>query len=232
MLEIVDLELSFPGFSLKADLSIETSQRVAILGPSGAGKSTLLSAIAGFLSPESGGIRLDGTDITTKPPGERGLAMVFQDQNLFPHMTAFENVGLALSPRLRLSSAQIGDVNEALVNVGLQNMGARKPGELSGGQQARVTLARTLLQRASYLLLDEPFAALGPGLRIEMLELIARLCSETAMGLLMVTHDPSDARVLCDQTIVVADGIALPPQSTQHVVDHPNAALAKYLGIS
>lgn len=230
MLELDTIQLAYPGFTLRANFSVPTNARVALLGPSGAGKSTLLSAIAGFVAPAAGRIRLDGTDITMMAPGTRGLAMVFQDQNLFPHMTAFENVGLALSPSLRLSPRQAESIDAALAQVGLQGMGTRKPGELSGGQQARVTLARALLQKARILLLDEPFSALGPGLRHEMLGLVRELCAASGMGLLMVSHDPEDARFLCDQTIVVANGTAMAPQPTTEILENPPEGLADYLG--
>ena len=114
MLDLERLVIGYPGFSLSADLRIDTPSRVALLGPSGAGKSSLLSAIAGFLPPVSGTIRLDGRDITRALPSERGVAIIFQDQNLFPHMTAAQNVGLALSPRLNLSGSDVVRVRSAL----------------------------------------------------------------------------------------------------------------------
>ena len=230
MLELRSLLLAYPGFSLSADLAIGPGSRTAIIGPSGAGKSTLLAAIAGFLTPTTGRIFLNGTDITARPPGDRNLSMVFQDQNLFPHMTAFDNVALALSPNLRLSAADRVAVNTALERTGLDGLGARRPSELSGGQQARVTLARTLLQSSDYILMDEPFAALGPGLRAEMLSLVEGLCNDTGKALLMVTHDPKDAETLCPDTIVVAEGRAEPPAPTAQLLSDPPPGLAAYLG--
>ena len=119
---------------------------------------------------------------------------------------------------------------EALDRLGLQGLANRKPAELSGGQQARLTLARALLQRRRWLLLDEPFAALGPALRREMLDVVTMLCAETGTGLLMVTHNPDDAARACPQTLVVADGRAAPPAPTQTILADPPPALRDYLG--
>jgi len=152
------------------------------------------------------------------------------DNNLFPHMTAKQNVGLALRPSLRLSNTEAAKVDEALSAVGLSGLGDRKPAALSGGQQSRAALARVLLQNKPWLLLDEPFAALGPALKSEMLDLVARLCDTAGIGLLMVTHDPNDARRICETSIVVADTVAQPPQATGPLLDAPPAALRAYLG--
>ena len=230
MLELRDLRITLPGFTLTADLTVARGTRTALLGPSGAGKSTLLAAIAGFQPLSSGRILIDGHDVTDLAPGKRGIAIVFQDQNLFPHLTAAQNVGLALDPMLRLSDDDRGRVSRALAHTGLTGFGDRRPSQLSGGQQARVTLARVLLQRHPLILLDEPFSALGPALRAEMLSLVETLAAETGATLLMVTHDPADARRLCPQTIVVADGRAAPPAPTVAILSDPPPGLAAYLG--
>jgi len=230
MLELRDILLRYPDFTLEADLTVARCARVALLGPSGAGKSMLLAAIAGFLPLDRGRIRIDGRDVTDLPPGKRGVAVVFQDQNLFPHLTAAQNIGLALNPSLRLTAQDRTAIDTALERVGLPGLGGRRPAELSGGQQARITLARTLLQRHPLLLLDEPFSALGPALKSEMLRLVEGLCSEIGATLLMVTHDPEDARLLCPETIVVAENRAMPPAPTEAILADPPPALAAYLG--
>ena len=164
------------------------------------------------------------------PPGKRPLAMLFQDGNTFPHLTADQNVALGVRPNGRLSRAEETRVQSALTRVGLSGLGARKPSELSGGQQSRVVLARILVQRRQVLLLDEPFAALGPALKAEMLDLVADLVAETETTLLMVSHDPGDARRIAGQTILVADDMARPPVATAQLFENPPAALRDYLG--
>ena len=230
MLRVEGIRLTRPGFSLTADLSMPAGSRTAVIGPSGGGKSTLLSVIAGFETPDQGRIVIDGRDMTGVPPGKRPVAMLFQDGNLFPHLTATRNVALGLRPNGRLSAAEEDQVRVALDRVGLASKGDSKPAELSGGQQSRVALARVLVQRRALLLLDEPFAALGPALKAEMLDLVAELVTETGSTLMMVSHDPEDARRISDQVILVADGVAHPPMATPELLDNPPPALKAYLG--
>ncbi|MFD1913199.1 ATP-binding cassette domain-containing protein [Halodurantibacterium flavum] len=229
-LELEDIILQQGAFRLTASFPVATGARVAIIGPSGAGKSTLLAAIAGFLMPVTGVIRWGSDDLSACDPGARPLSILFQDNNLFPHLTVFQNVALGLRPNLRLSPAERAEVMAALDRVGLTGLGDRRPAQLSGGQQSRVALARVLLRRRPLLLLDEPFSALGPALKSEMLDLVGRIAAEQRLTLLMVTHDPADARRLCDQTVLVADGIALPPMATEKIFADPPPALRAYLG--
>ena len=217
-------------FGLAADLTVPPGARVAVLGPSGAGKSTLLGAIAGFLPLAAGRILWNGADLAPLAPGERPLSILFQDQNLFPHLTAAQNVGLALRPSLSLSRDETARVDAALTRVGLDGLGARRPAQLSGGQQGRVALARALLRARPILLLDEPFAALGPALKSEMLALVAEIASEAGATLLMVTHEPRDAEAISDSVILVAEGRAAPPQATARLLADPPPALRAYLG--
>ncbi|RMD50039.1 MAG: ATP-binding cassette domain-containing protein [Alphaproteobacteria bacterium] len=218
------------GFRLSADFAVPPRARVAVIGPSGAGKSTLLAAIAGFLPLERGRVLIAGRDVTALRPAERPVTMLFQDHNLFPHLSAFDNVALGLSPRLRLSPAERRQVQEVLERVGLGDLAGRKPGQLSGGQISRVALARALIRRRPLLLLDEPFAALGPALKAEMLDLVGEIARETGATLLMVTHDPEDARRLCELTVVVDEGQAAPPRPTAALLAAPPPGLARYLG--
>ena len=224
------LVLSQPPFRLTADWSLPPGSRVALIGPSGAGKSTLLSALAGFFAPTSGRILWQGQDITPQPPAQRPVSILFQDQNLFPHLTLAQNLGLGLNPRLRLTEADRARITETLARVGLEGMEGRKPGQLSGGQQGRAALARALLRARPILLLDEPFAALGPALKVEMLDLVAETATESGALTLLVTHDPEDAIRFADQTVLVADGIAAAPAPTAALFANPPAALRAYLG--
>lgn len=231
MLTLEALEIRQGDFLLKADLTVEQGHRVAIIGPSGGGKSTLLGAIAGFVEVTSGQILWNRHDITNAAPAARPVAMLFQDNNLFPHLTLRQNVGLGIRPNLRLSQAEQQRVDDALSHVGLGGMGGRKPGQVSGGQQGRAALARVLVQDKPLLLLDEPFAALGPALKTEMLDLVSTLAKENGATLIMVTHDPNDARHIADQTILLADGTAHPPAPTKALLETPPAALREYLGL-
>ncbi len=229
MLTLERLRIAFNGFELTADLSIAPGVHVSIIGPSGAGKSSLLAAIAGFLEPAAGRVIWNGEEITSVEPGARPLTMLFQDQNLFPHLTVAQNVGLGLSPALRLSESDHRRVSESLIRVGLEGLDDRKPGALSGGQQSRVALARALLRDRPLLLLDEPFSALGPALKAEMVALVKEIASSTGATVLMVTHDPKDALALGGQTVLVADGVAHPPEPTEHLFNNPPPALRAYL---
>ena len=230
MLTLDALTVRQGGFELHANWSVAAAERVAIIGPSGGGKSTLLMAIAGFIPAVSGRVLWQGRDLGDVPPGARPVSMLFQDQNLFPHLTLAQNLGLGLSPDLRLTAAQQGQIEAVLRRVGLGDMGARKPAQLSGGQQGRAALARALLRARPVLLLDEPFAALGPALKVEMLEVVAEVASETGAAVLMVTHDPADARRFADKTVLVVEGVAQAPQPTAALFANPPDALRDYLG--
>ena len=230
MLRLDHVVLTEPGFRLEADWSVPLGARVALIGPSGAGTSTLLNAIAGFVAPEAGRILWNGADLGPVAPGDRPLSILFQDQNLFPHLTVQQNLALGLSPSLRMDAATVARVGAVLERVGLAGLGARRPAELSGGQQGRAALARVLLRARPMLLLDEPFAALGPALKAEMLDLVAEVAGETGATVLMVTHDPADARRFAGQTVVVADGVATAPRDTAGLFADPPHALRDYLG--
>ncbi|PYF09729.1 thiamine transport system ATP-binding protein [Rhodobacter viridis] len=230
MLTLDKILIDQDDFRLSADFTIPEGDRVALLGPSGAGKSTLLATLSGFLAPSSGRILWRGADITDLPPGERPLSILFQDQNLFPHLSVAQNLGLGISPKLRLTRADQTKIAAALDRVGLAGLGDRRPATLSGGQQSRVALARCLLRARPLLLLDEPFAALGPALKSDMLALVTEIAAEQRATVLMVSHDPADAIALCPQTVLVAEGIAHPPAATAGLLADPPPALAAYLG--
>ncbi len=161
-LRIERMRIVQEGFTLDADLAVARGARVAVIGPSGSGKSTLMGAIAGFVPLASGRILWGGADLARQPPGERPLSILFQDQNLFPHLTVADNVGLGLDPRLRLTAADRQRVAAVIARVGLAGKEGRRPAALSGGEQGRAALARVLVRARPLLLLDEAFAALGP----------------------------------------------------------------------
>lgn len=230
MLRIDGVRLELGSFRLAADLTVAAGARVALIGPSGAGKSTLLAAIAGFQPLAAGRITWVGRDLATLAPGARPVSLLFQDNNLFPHLTVSQNVGLGLRPDLRLTPAQLAQTEAALARVGLAGMGSRKPAALSGGQQCRAALARVLLRARPLLLLDEPFSALGPALTADMLALVGEILAASGATLLMITHRPADALALTPQTILVSDGRAAPPVGTQALLANPPEALRQYLG--
>jgi thiamine transport system ATP-binding protein len=230
MLKLDDVAITQEGFALHAAFSLQAGARVAVIGPSGAGKSTLLGAIAGFVPVTSGRIVWGAQDITRLPPAARPLSILFQDNNLFPHLGAAENVALGLKPSLRLTAPERAQVAQALARVGLAGYEGRRPAQLSGGQQSRVALARVLLRQKPLLLLDEPFAALGPALKAEMLALLAEICTETGATLLMVTHDIADARAIAPDVVLVAEGRAEGPFPTAALLENPPPALRAYLG--
>ena len=229
MLEFRDVSVSLGDFRLGADFTVEAGARVAVIGPSGSGKSTLLSLIAGFLLPDQGIVAWDGKDLAGVAPGQRPVSILFQDQNLFPHLSVAQNVGMGLRPDLRLNAEERSRVAQAIARVGLTGMEARRPFALSGGQQSRVALARVRLRARPVLLLDEPFGALGPALKNEMLALLSEIWEESGATVLMVTHDPDDAARFAPQTIVVADGTAFSPTPTTPLLDNPPEALRGYL---
>ena len=215
-------------FVLRADWTVPAGARVAVIGPSGAGKSLLLGALAGFEDVAGGRVLLDGADLTGQAPAARPVTIMFQSHNLFAHMSAEENVGLGIAPNRRLTEAERGRVAEALASVGLEGKGARMPGELSGGQASRVALARALVRGRPLLLLDEPFSALGPGLRREMLGLMGQIQKEAGATVLFVTHAPEEARE-ADLAVFVDDGVAHAGVPPDELFADPPEALRDYL---
>lgn len=224
------LVLARGAFRLAASGTVPGGTVTALIGPSGGGKSSLLAAIGGFLAPLSGRILVGGADMAGLPPARRPVATVFQDHNLFPHLTAAENVGLGLRPDLRLSAEERARVEAALDRTGLGGFGPRRPASLSGGERSRVALARVLLQRRPVLLLDEPFAALGPGQRAAMLDLVAALAAEHALTVLMVTHDPGDARRIAAHCAYLGEGEMTAPLPLAAFFAEPGPGLRAYLG--
>lgn len=188
------------------NLNVKAGERVAIIGESGAGKSTLLNLIAGFEFPAQGEIWLNDKNHTRSAPYERPVSMLFQENNLFPHLTVQQNLALGLKPSLKLTALEREKIEQVACSVGLGDYLQRLPNSLSGGQKQRVALARCLLRDKPILLLDEPFSALDQKLRVEMLALIAKLCDEKDLTLLLVTHQPSELIGSIDQVLVVENG--------------------------
>ena len=228
---MLNLNFSFEEnyLAISANLSLESNKIYAIIGPSGAGKSTFLNLISGFSEISSGSILWNEQEISDLPPSKRNISILFQDNNLFPHLSVWRNLALAVSHWPKISNDDEAKLHSVISEVGIRGLENRKPSQLSGGQQSRVALARVLLQKNKILLLDEPFAALGPSLKDQMLELIEKIARNRGLLVLMVTHDPADANKIASETIVVKNNKVHPPLNTNKALDPINGPLADYL---
>ncbi|WP_435947179.1 thiamine ABC transporter ATP-binding protein ThiQ [Dryocola sp. BD586] len=206
MLTLTDVTWLYHHLPMRFSLTVAAGERVAVLGPSGAGKSTLLSLIAGFLQPASGEIILGGENHTHTAPARRPVSMLFQENNLFTHLSVRENIGLGMHPGLKLSKEQRERLRTIAAQMAISDLLDRLPSQLSGGQRQRVALARCLVREQPVLLLDEPFSALDPALRFEMLQLLEDLCRQKQLTLLMVSHSIEDAARIAERSLVVVDG--------------------------
>ena len=215
--------------TISTNISLEPNKIYAVVGPSGAGKSTFLNLISGFASISSGSIIWNGQEISNLPPAKRNVSILFQDNNLFPHLSVWRNLALAVTNWPKISRNNEEKLKAVMSEVGILGLENRKPSQLSGGQQSRVALARVLLQKNKILLLDEPFSALGPSLKDQMLELIKKISKNKKLLVLMVTHDPADAKKVASQTLVIKDKKVYPPLSTEKALDPINGPLADYL---
>ena len=215
--------------TISTNISLEPNKIYAVVGPSGAGKSTFLNLISGFASISSGSIIWNEQEISHLPPAKRSVSILFQDNNLFPHLSVWRNLALAVTHWPKISRDNEEKLKAVMSEVGILGLENRKPSELSGGQQSRVALARVLLQKNKILLLDEPFSALGPSLKDQMLELIKKIAKNKKLLVLMVTHEPADAKKVASQTLVVKDKKVHPPLSTEKALDPINGPLADYL---
>lgn len=213
-------------------LRIARGETVALLGPSGSGKSTALKALAGFVRPAFGTVRLDGRDVTDLPPAKRGIGVVVQSYALFPHMRVRDNVAFGLRARGTTSGHVAARVEEALAMVSMSAFADRYPRELSGGQQQRVAIARALAIRPRVLLLDEPLAALDAQLRQSMvaeLQQLQKTLSDTAM--LYVTHDQSEALALADRIAVMRNAELVDVDTARNLWTRPPTEFtANFLG--
>lgn len=191
---------------LSISATVPRGEVLTVMGPSGSGKSSLLSYIVGFLDPvfsASGSVLVDGVDLVSLPPEQRHAGILFQDPLLFPHMSAGGNLTFALAPRYVGKTARRARCEEALENIGLGGFFDRDPATLSGGQKARVALARVLLSEPRMLLLDEPFSKLDHDLKAQMRELVFSKARARGLPVILVTHDPSDAEAAGGQLIKI-----------------------------
>ena len=188
------------------DLSFNKGEFVSLLGPSGCGKTTILRMIAGFESPNSGTITVEGTDLTSLKPNQRQIGMVFQAYALFPNMNVADNIGFGLKIARMPKPEREARVEEMLKLIGLSGYGKRFPFELSGGQQQRVALARALAPSPRMLLLDEPLSALDAKIRVSLREQIREIQRELGITTVFVTHDQEEALSISDRIVVLSEG--------------------------
>ena len=213
------------------DLRIAPGEFFALLGPSGSGKSTTLRVIAGLEVPDSGRMLVDGTDMTFAPPGERNVAMVFQNYALYPHMTLQQNIGFPL----RMDGVPKGEiatrVQEAARKVRIDHLLARRPGQLSGGQQQRTALARAIVRQPRLFLLDEPLSNLDAQLRLETRIELKRLHSSLGVTTIYVTHDQEEAMTIADRMAVFREGEIMQTGTPETVFGAPDTLdVAAFIG--
>ena len=209
-LTIEHLEKSFGPNRVVKDfnLTIEKGEFISLLGPSGCGKTTVLRMVAGFETPTSGAIHIDGRDVVRLRPNQRSIGMVFQAYALFPNLTVAQNVGFGLKVNGTARQEIQSRVEEMLSLIGLPDLGARYPFQLSGGQQQRVALARALAPRPQVLLLDEPLSALDAKIRVSLREEIRAIQQKLGITTIFVTHDQEEALSISDRIVVMHQGIA------------------------
>jgi putative spermidine/putrescine transport system ATP-binding protein len=213
------------------NLQVERGEFVSFLGPSGCGKTTTLRMIAGFEALSSGFIRLDGVDITTRPPNQRNVGMVFQAYALFPNMTVGGNIGFGLKIRKQPAEAIRKKVEEMLALIHLPDKGQNYPYQLSGGQQQRVALARALAISPQVLLLDEPLSALDAKIRVELRLEIRRIQQQLGITTIYVTHDQEEAMSLSDRVVVMSRGVMEQVGTPFEIYNYPKTSfVASFVG--
>jgi len=213
------------------NLDVPKGEFLTMLGPSGSGKTTVLMMLAGFETPTSGEIYLDGNPISSIPPNKRGIGMVFQNYALFPHMTVKENLAFPLEVRKLPKNEVEEKVSNALLMVELQDFGNRMPLQLSGGQQQRVALARSLVFEPRLVLMDEPLGALDKNLREQMQYEIKHIHEKIGITVVYVTHDQSEALTMSNRIAVFNDGKIQQISSPDVLYEKPDSSfVAQFIG--
>jgi molybdate/tungstate transport system ATP-binding protein len=229
MIEIESLSRKWKTFSLDdLNLKIESGEYFTILGPTGAGKTLLLELIAGFHSPDSGRILIDGEDVTDLPPEKHKLAFVYQDYSLFPHMNVKKNIQFGMRMKKIKSKEKLLEVARDLK---ITNLLDRYPLTLSGGEQQRVALARALVTDPKILLLDEPLSALDPRTKESARELLSDLHKDKGLTVLHITHDQIEARIMADRIAVIMDGKLMQVGTPEEIFEKPvSSQVASFVG--
>lgn len=234
LLQIQGVSKSFGITHVLSDISL-TVQRgdvVSLLGPSGSGKSTLLRCVAGLETVDKGRVVLEGQDITNTPTHQRGIGMMFQQFALFPHRSVADNIAFGLRMQGATKQAQQQRIDELLELIGLQGYGQRSIFELSGGEQQRVALARSLAPRPRLLLLDEPLSSLDQSLRERLMNEVRNIIKQVGVTALYVTHSQEEAFAVSDQIVVLDKGQMLQQGTPEQIYAQPvNRFVAGFLGI-
>jgi len=233
MIELEDLCVTIDDFRLeKITLSIAPGEYVVLLGPSGAGKTVLLETIAGIREPDHGKISINGKEMNDIPPEHRGVALVYQDYSLFPHMTVGENVEYGIKMHRIDPGTYQGRIERLLSDLGISSLRDRYPGSLSGGEQQRVAMARVLATRPSVLLLDEPFASLDPQSRNECIRMMQDLRDRRSITIVQVSHFRDDAYALADRSVVLISGRIAQTGRTDEIFRSPESRnVAEFTGM-
>lgn len=212
MLRVSDLKFGYGDSqkSYKYDMQLEKGEIASIMGKSGSGKSTLFDLIDGFLTPTSGSITLNDKELVGQSVESRPVSVLFQEHNLFEHLSVEKNVILGISRGIFDTKADKKRVSQMLEEVGLKGFEKKLVSSLSGGEQQRVALARVLLRQEPILLLDEPFNSLDEQTRLEMLELVREMTTKHALHTLIITHNSSSAQKISDRIYLMGDGVLEP----------------------
>ncbi len=233
MLELTDIYHSYDEKILLngINLSLGENEVLCLLGPSGGGKSTILRIIAGFEMPKSGMVLYNGKNIIHEPVYKRNFGLVFQDYALFPHMTVYENIAFGLKMKGFPESDQKKKVNDMLAQLGLENFSRRKVTDLSGGEQQRVALARSIVVEPALLMLDEPLGALDYSLRQSLIDGLKNVLGRNGIPAIYVTHDQNEAFSLADRIAILHNGKIIQDAAPEELYAHPvNEWCAGFLG--
>jgi sulfate transport system ATP-binding protein len=232
-IEVREVAKRYGDFTAVEGVSLDVTEGslTALLGPSGSGKSTLLRVVAGLEAPDSGQVLIDGSDVTSARPQDRGVGFVFQHYAAFTHMTVRQNIAFGLRIRKRPRAEIAQRVDELLALVGLTTWAEQRPEQLSGGQRQRMALARALAVEPRVLLLDEPFGALDANVRGELRRWLRRLHDERGVTTILVTHDQEEAMEVADTIAVMNAGRIEQVASPREVYDRPASAFVmEFLG--
>ncbi len=232
-LNLINVKKSFGSVDVihGVDLEVDDGEFVVFVGPSGCGKSTLLRLVAGLEETTSGAISIDGYDVTSVEPADRGIAMVFQSYALYPHMTVAENMGFGLKMTGTPKSEVDMRVSKAAEILHLNVLLDRKPKQLSGGQRQRVAIGRSIVREPKIFLFDEPLSNLDAELRVQMRLEISKLHKELGATMIYVTHDQVEAMTLADKIVVLRDGIIEQAGQPMDIYRDPdNVFVAGFIG--
>ncbi len=206
MIRLENISLKLDNFRTKFTVEINEGEWIGIIGQSGAGKSTFLNLIAGFAQPEVGSLLINNIEMRNLPASKRSISSLFQDNNLFPHLSVYQNIAIAIKPNLKLHDNEKKKIFEIIEYLNLSSKIHSSIGTLSGGERQRVALGRVMSSDKKILLLDEPFSQLDPNLRIEMLELIKKIREKKNITIIMAIHTPAEAIDFVNRFLLIKEG--------------------------